>query len=322
MAMICPVCRSQNLETAKFCGNCGSPFPRSNTPPSSSLLNCTQGHVYSAVYEHCPYCPQPDAKVSSDFATRIESPETELETTTQPSMQPVSARTEKMRRDYATLIESEAGLPTFTDPITGSPTADTFVDPTAPTQPPYDYTTQPPGRPSSPSLRTNPVAEAVPSAPPPPPPPEAPKTPIPPPTRTPAAPAAPVSEAAQQRMDRRTLVVPPDEAPSSVVSKGKLVGWIVSFSVNTDGTDYRLHAGRNVIGANLSCDITLSDEAVSGVHASIVYRNGHCFIKDELSSNGTFVNGAELQEPRQLQNYDEVRVGNTIMTFVSVERTA
>jgi pSer/pThr/pTyr-binding forkhead associated (FHA) protein len=61
---------------------------------------------------------------------------------------------------------------------------------------------------------------------------------------------------------------------------------------------------------------------VSGVHASLVYRNGRCFIKDELSSNGTFVNGAEIQEPCQLQNYDEIRVGNTILTFVAVERAA
>lgn len=320
--MICPVCRSQNLETAKFCGNCGSPFPRSNTPPSSSLLNCTQGHVYSAVYEHCPYCPQPDRPASSDFATRIESPETEVDTPPPSTPPPASARTEKMRRDYATLIESEAGLPTFTDPITGSPTAETFVDPGGPTQPPFNYSTQPPSRPSSPSLRTNPVPEAPTVVPPPPPPPEAPKTPIPPPTpmRTPAA--APVAEAAKQRMDRRTLVVPSEEMPAVVVSKGKLVGWLVAFGVNTDGTDYRLHAGRNVIGASPSCDITTDDEAVSGVHASIVYRNGRCLIKDELSSNGTFVNGTEIQEPCPLQNYDEVRVGNTTLTFVSVERLA
>ena len=120
-------------------------------------------------------------------ATRIETPEREMETT-QPSMPPVSARTEKMRRDYATLIESEAGLPTFTDPITASPTAETFVDPTGPTHSPLDYSTQPPISPSSSSLRTNPVPEA-PVAPPPPPPPDAPKTPIP--TRTPATPASP-----------------------------------------------------------------------------------------------------------------------------------
>ena len=58
--LICPVCRSQNMEAAKFCGNCGHPFPR-QAEPVSSLVNCAQGHIYSAVYNHCPYCPQPVA---------------------------------------------------------------------------------------------------------------------------------------------------------------------------------------------------------------------------------------------------------------------
>jgi predicted component of type VI protein secretion system len=123
-------------------------------------------------------------------------------------------------------------------------------------------------------------------------------------------------------MERRTLVVPPDEAPQAAVSKGRLIGWLVTFRVNADGTDYRLRAGRNVVGANPSCDIVVDDEAVSGVHASIVYRNGRCMIKDELSSNGTFVNGVEVQEPRPLQSYDEIRVGNTTLTFIAVERAA
>jgi hypothetical protein len=56
--LTCPVCRSQNMDTAKFCGNCGTPFPRSPAP-SSSLVKLSAGHIYSAVYEHCPYCPQP-----------------------------------------------------------------------------------------------------------------------------------------------------------------------------------------------------------------------------------------------------------------------
>ena len=314
--MICPVCRSQNLETAKFCGNCGSPFPRS-APPSSSLQNCAQGHVYSAVYEHCPYCPQPEraAPTPADFATRIETPlETVMETPV-PSVPPqASARTEKMRRDYNTLIEPGAtGAIVSTDPITSSPTGDPTNEPARPAEP-ITFSTQP-SMPSTPSLRTNSEPESPPVIPPPPPPPGTPKTPS-----RPISP--PVSEsAAKPHLDRRTVVVQPDNAQPST-SKGRLVGWLVTFSSNTDGTDYHLRAGRNVLGANPNCDIIVDDEAVSGVHASIVYRQGHCFIKDELSSNGTFVNGVEVQEPRPLQNYDQVRIGNTTLTFVGVERTA
>jgi hypothetical protein len=327
--MICPVCRSQNMETAKFCGNCGSPFPRSSQP-SASLLNCPQGHVYSAVYEHCPYCPQPERSVTpADFATRVETPlETEIEspratpsadfatrvevppeTEVEPPAQSASARTEKMRRDYATLIDPGAGA-TVMDPITSSPTA---APSPAPPRVPTPASSAPP--PSSP--RANASPEPVPSAPPPPPPPEVMK----PPAQPPAPPAA-QDPAAKSRAGRRTLVVPEEELPPAAVPKGRLVGWLVAFDRNPDGQDYRLRAGRNVLGANPSCDIIVDDEAVSGVHASIVYRNGRCLIKDELSSNGTFVNGVEIEEPRALQSYDQIRIGNTTLTFVSLERPA
>src|SRR6476660_6104375 len=58
--MNCPACHRQNVDTAKFCGNCGTPFPREDLV-SSSLVNCGHGHIYSAVYDHCPYCTAYDS---------------------------------------------------------------------------------------------------------------------------------------------------------------------------------------------------------------------------------------------------------------------
>jgi hypothetical protein len=309
------------METAKFCGNCGSPFPR-GAAPSTSLLNCPQGHVYSAVYEHCPYCPQPEAgATSADFATRIE---TAIETTIEPpasipTTPPSSAqRTERVRRDYATLIEPAPGAAAQpTDPITGAPTMESFPAPTGPTEASVSVSVPLPGAqtPASPPP-PRPDPEATVAAPPPP--------PSAPPVATPAAPPAkaPPDKAARARIERRTFVMPMEEVKQAAVSKGKLVGWVVTFTRNPDGEDYRLRAGRNVLGAHPSCDIVVEDEAVSGVHASIVYRNGRCFIKDELSSNGTFVNGAEIDEPRPLESYDEIRIGNTTLTFIGLERAA
>src|SRR5688572_14045092 len=85
--LICSVCRSQNMDSAKFCGNCGSPFsqpssaapsvstyvssPSGNAAPSS-LINCPQGHIYSSVYQDCPYCPQYENGNASEYETRIE----------------------------------------------------------------------------------------------------------------------------------------------------------------------------------------------------------------------------------------------------------
>src|SRR5215470_8116511 len=98
--LICPVCRSQNMDTAKFCGNCGNPFPRP-AAPTSSLINCAQGHVYSAVYEYCPYCPQPESR-DSDFTTRVEEPITAID--------PTPYANSPSPNDFATRIDSNEAL--------------------------------------------------------------------------------------------------------------------------------------------------------------------------------------------------------------------
>jgi pSer/pThr/pTyr-binding forkhead associated (FHA) protein len=42
------------------------------------------------------------------------------------------------------------------------------------------------------------------------------------------------------------------------------------------------------------CPITLSDPLVSSVHAMLKLENGNLYVRDEGSSNGTFVNGAPI----------------------------
>ena len=112
-----------------------------------------------------------------------------------------------------------------------------------------------------------------------------------------------------------------DDAKRALASKGKLIGWLVTYTRNSDGEDFKLRAGYNRIGANPACDIVVEDETVSGSHAIIVYRDGRCLIKDDLSRNGTFVNGKEITEAHPLQSYDQIRVGNTMFTFVAAQNT-
>jgi ribosomal protein L40E len=100
---------------------------------------------------------------------------------------------------------------------------------------------------------------------------------------------------------------------------GRIVGWLVTFSRRAEGEDFRVRAGRALIGTHPKCDIVIDDAAVSGVHASIAYEEGRCYIKDELSRHGTFVNEAAVDGPRPLQSHDEIRVGQTVFKFISVE---
>lgn len=308
----CPVCKSQNMDAAKFCGNCGTPFPRSPVP-SSSLVNCSQGHIYSAVYQHCPYCPQPE-QPTGDFATRVES-ETIVETSglVGPAAAPPIEFATRVETPMSELTVIEAAVTSLEEEEEEPTTEDSGSSPTR--VEPIDFT-------ETVISEAPVVAEPPPvvSQPPPPlravkPPAKSPDTPPPPPA------PHPVREPhTADQPDRRTVLVSSPDLPGK--GKGRIVGWLISYSRNADGVDFRVRGGFNRIGAHPACDLVLEDETVSGSHAVIVFRDGKCLIKDELSRNGTFVNGVEVTEARVLQNYDQIRIGNTNLTFVSSEKPA
>jgi hypothetical protein len=150
---------------------------------------------------------------------------------------------------------------------------------------------------------------------------EQPVEPAPPKEITPSQVPPPPPPVPVQESDRRTIVMA-DQSQSLHKSKGRIVGWLITYSRDPDGQDYRIYAGHNRIGANPVCDVVLEDETVSGSHAIIVYRDGRCLIKDDLSRNGTFVNGREITESHNLQSYDQIRLGNTYLTFIAAQRSS
>ena len=111
----------------------------------------------------------------------------------------------------------------------------------------------------------------------------------------------------------------PNQSPaSSARYSRKLVGWLVSYSLDELGVDYRLYEGRNIIGRNDECNITVDDGKVSGEHAVLLFRADKYSITDRQSSHGTFVNGEDIDlEPRYLKDGDKIRVGNTTFLFRS-----
>jgi hypothetical protein len=319
--LICPVCRSQNMETAKFCGNCGNAFPRPS-PPSSAFVNCAQGHTYAAIYTDCPYCPQPANAANADFDTRIGEPITAIEPPSSPSspQYDFATRIDPGPTMFETRVDQEAvtmsaaaprSAPAINSP-TSAPTevisfkGTSLMETTIADEPVVDphaelpvTPTQPPPPPTEPELAPRPA-------------------PPPPPSEVPTDPR-PVSASESLDLDRRTTVV---EGAMAAQAKGKIIGWLISYNRNPDGEDFRVYSGYNRLGANPICDIVIEDETVSGSHAILVYRDGRCLLKDDLSRNGTFVNGREISEAHPLQNYDQIRVGNTYLTFVAAQRDA
>lgn len=105
------------------------------------------------------------------------------------------------------------------------------------------------------------------------------------------------------------------------MAKGrKLVGFLVTYNRNPLGCSYNIYEGKNFIGRDASCDISVpEDNQMSGRHMSILYRNVDNKFKyrDEQSSNGTFIN-KEISDEGELQNYDIIRLGGTVFIFISI----
>jgi len=119
----------------------------------------------------------------------------------------------------------------------------------------------------------------------------------------------------------RTIISIPDDKTGEVVkrAKKKLVGWLVSYTIDEMGIDFRLYEGKNLIGSNPGCNITvLNDRSVSGEHATILFRGGVFMIKDEFSTNGTFVNDKMLiNDTPTLVDGDIIKTGDTVFKFKS-----
>jgi FHA domain len=82
------------------------------------------------------------------------------------------------------------------------------------------------------------------------------------------------------------------------------------------GRVYELRKERTTIGRSRESDIFLEDLAVSRLHSTINRDDGgRYYLRDENSANGTLLNGQRVSE-QELQEGDEVQVGQTVLAFV------
>ena len=107
---------------------------------------------------------------------------------------------------------------------------------------------------------------------------------------------------------------PPSGAGMATEGKTGHSGRLVVEIGPDEGREFRLH-GTMRIGRSDDSEITLSDAQASRHHAAISPEPGGLAVQDLNSSNGTFVNGIRLKEPRLLKDGDRLRVANTVMVF-------
>lgn len=72
-----------------------------------------------------------------------------------------------------------------------------------------------------------------------------------------------------------------------------------------------------VIGRSRSCELRLPDADTSRRHAKIVCQGSAFVLHDLASTNGTFVNGKQVEE-RQLEAGDRIQIGSNHITFCQV----
>lgn len=99
-------------------------------------------------------------------------------------------------------------------------------------------------------------------------------------------------------------------------SASRLVGWLVTYTLDPNGVDFRLFEGRNIIGKDFDCRVCVNDPKVSGQHAILLFRNDKFRLKDNLSTNGTLVNGEDIDDDSVvLHDGDIIQVGDTVFLF-------
>lgn len=74
------------------------------------------------------------------------------------------------------------------------------------------------------------------------------------------------------------------------------------------------------LGRLESSDIVLNDMAVSRRHATIFSNGGECFIEDNASTAGTWINGEKILGRRKISNSDKIKIGSFEITVSMPER--
>jgi pSer/pThr/pTyr-binding forkhead associated (FHA) protein len=106
------------------------------------------------------------------------------------------------------------------------------------------------------------------------------------------------------------------------------VGVLITYTWRPEGQLFAVREGKNFIGAeNVSsdvshrpCDIQIrTDPMLSSEHALILCRAGRYDLVDQMSSNGTFLNGELVPiQGIELPNYAEIKTGHTDWTFIKI----
>jgi hypothetical protein len=87
---------------------------------------------------------------------------------------------------------------------------------------------------------------------------------------------------------------------------------IAMLTGRTAGTSVDIAGKREVlIGRAASCDLVISDEFASNMHAKLVLVGEDWVLQDLNSTNGTFIDGRKVVTPATIKQGTTIRIGTT-----------
>jgi two-component system cell cycle response regulator len=90
---------------------------------------------------------------------------------------------------------------------------------------------------------------------------------------------------------------------------------LIQYVGEKAGTRYPLNKEKMTVGRSDQADICISEASVSRLHATLWVEQGHMFLEDGKSVNGTFVNEKKILERVDLQDQDMVRLGTVLFKY-------
>jgi hypothetical protein len=119
----------------------------------------------------------------------------------------------------------------------------------------------------------------------------------------------------------RTVAVPKGAFGLEPTRAGLVVGWLVGISSPIRGDAFAIRVGKNTIGRDPSSDVPVADDQTSSHHADLVYRpeEQRFILMDHNSTNGTYVNDAEIEPRCDLEHHDIIRVGTQRLVFIRLD---
>ena len=83
--------------------------------------------------------------------------------------------------------------------------------------------------------------------------------------------------------------------------------------------EFPLEEGETTVGRQRGNAITLADPRVSRSHFSIILGNGSATLLNRSRTHGTYVNGIRVDENIQLDDGDQIKIGDSTLVFFLAE---